>query len=85
MFMFLNWLDPHISIESLSWLFLAVFMIHDLEEIIWVEPWFKRNYTKVSDALPHTVQSMLSSMSGITSSQFSVAVGISFKFEREVR
>lgn len=50
-----------------------------------VAPWFKKNYTKVSGALPHTVQSMLSSMSGITSSQFAVAVGISFKFEREVR
>lgn len=76
--MFLNWLNAHISIESLSWLFLAAFMIHDLEEIIWVEPWFKKNYIKVSGAIPRTVQSMLSSMGSITSSQFAVAVGIEF-------
>lgn len=76
--MLLNWLDAHISIESLSWLFLAVFMIHDLEEIIWIEPWFKKNYTKVSHTIPRTFQSMLHSMGSITSSQFAVAVGIEF-------
>ena len=76
--MFLNWLDAHISIESLSWLFLAVFMIHDLEEIIWIEPWFKKNYKKVAHAIPGTAQSLLKSMASITSSQFAVAVGIEF-------
>lgn len=76
--MFLSWLDAYISIESLSWLFLAVFMIHDLEEIIWIEPWFKKNYTKVSHTIPGTFQSLLKSMASITSSQFAVAVGIEF-------
>lgn len=76
--MFLNWLDAHISIESLSWLFLAVFIIHDLEEIIWIEPWFKKHYSKVSYTIPPTFQSMLHSMASITSSQFAVAVGIEF-------
>lgn len=77
-FVLLTWLDAHISIESLSWLFLAVFMIHDFEEIIWVEPWFKKNHIEVSYTIPRTFQSVLDSMAGITSSQFAVAVGIEF-------
>lgn len=31
-----------ISLQTLVWLFIVAFVIHDLEEIIWVEPWMKK-------------------------------------------
>ena len=53
-------------------------MIHDFEEIIWIEPWFKKNYTKVSHTIPRTAQALLKSMASVTSSRFAVAVAIEF-------
>ncbi|GJM80265.1 hypothetical protein HMSSN139_27610 [Paenibacillus sp. HMSSN-139] len=29
----------NLSVTSLVWLFLVTFVIHDMEEIIWVGPW----------------------------------------------
>lgn len=41
-----------ISLQTLVWLFIVAFVIHDLEEIIWVEPWMKKNARRVAPALP---------------------------------
>lgn len=60
------------------WLFLAAFMIHDFEEIIFVESWMKRNYERISSIVPKFYRSQLKGMSDITSAQFAVAVFIEF-------
>jgi len=66
------------SIESLMWLFLAAFMIHDFEEIIFVESWMKKNYPRISQVVPKPIGTMLKNMSAVTSSQFAVAVFVEF-------
>lgn len=38
------YLDEAIGIHSLIWLFLVAFMLHDFEEIIRIEPWFRKHY-----------------------------------------
>ncbi|MDU4695277.1 MAG: HXXEE domain-containing protein [Paenibacillus sp.] len=68
----------NISISSLVWLFLVAFVIHDMEEIIWVGPWAKRNRQKVVAAVPARMKRSLTQMLNITSSQFAVAVLLEF-------
>ncbi|MGG1612200.1 MULTISPECIES: HXXEE domain-containing protein [Paenibacillus] len=68
----------HISLSSLVWLFLVVFVIHDMEEIIWVGPWAKRNRQKVVAAVPASLKRSLTQMLDITSGQFAVAVLLEF-------
>lgn len=66
------------SLQTLVWLFIVAFVIHDLEEIIWVEPWMKRNARQVAPLLPAGVRPTFEKMSRLTSSQFAVAVLMEF-------
>lgn len=68
----------NLSVTSLVWLFLVSFVIHDMEEIIWVGPWSKRNRHKVAVAVPQRMKRSLTQMLNITSSQFAVAVLLEF-------
>ncbi|MCK8487672.1 HXXEE domain-containing protein [Paenibacillus sp. MBLB2552] len=68
----------NLSVTSLVWLFLVSFVIHDMEEIIWVGPWAKRNRHKVAVAVPPRMKRSLTQMLNITSSQFAVAVLLEF-------
>lgn len=68
----------NLSVSSLVWLFLAAFVIHDMEEIIWVGPWAKRNRQKAVAAVPARMKRPLAQMLNITSSQFAVAVLLEF-------
>ncbi|WP_059045512.1 HXXEE domain-containing protein [Paenibacillus rubinfantis] len=68
----------NISVSSLVWLFLVAFVIHDMEEVIWVGPWAKRNRQKVVAAVPVRMKRSLTQMLNITSSQFAVAVLLEF-------
>lgn len=68
----------NISVTSLVWLFLVSFVIHDMEEVIWVGPWAKRNRHKVAVAVPPRMKRSLTQMLNITSSQFAVAVLLEF-------
>ncbi|WP_178024672.1 HXXEE domain-containing protein [uncultured Paenibacillus sp.] len=68
----------NISVTSLVWLFLVAFVIHDMEEIIWVGPWAKRNRHKVAVAVPPRMKRSLMQMLNITSGQFAVAVLLEF-------
>lgn len=70
--------DFTVSTLSLIWMTLVVFFIHDLEEIIWVEPFLKKNRNKVIGRLPDKLALKLEHILTITSSQFSVAVLIEF-------
>lgn len=71
-------LDSTISIHSLIWLFLVAFMLHDFEEIIRIEAWFKRHYNEIQKKAPRSFQTVIQSASQITTSQFSLAVCIEF-------
>ncbi|MCH1639265.1 HXXEE domain-containing protein [Paenibacillus timonensis] len=68
----------NLSVTSLVWLFLVTFVIHDMEEIIWVGPWAKRNRQKVTVTVPARMKRSLTQMLNITSSQFAVAVLLEF-------
>ncbi|GGH22543.1 HXXEE domain-containing protein [Paenibacillus segetis] len=70
--------DPFITIHSVMWLFLAVFMIHDFEEIIFVEYWMKRNYPRINERIPAPARRLVKNMSEVTSAQFAVAVALEF-------
>ncbi|TXC92813.1 HXXEE domain-containing protein [Metabacillus litoralis] len=69
-----NMLDAHISLESLLWLFPLSFLLHDFEEIIFVEAWFKINKEKVAHRIPATFQKTFQDMSTTTAAQFSIPV-----------
>jgi hypothetical protein len=50
------------------------FMIHDFEEMIFVEAWFKRNFNKVKNRVPNPMRKTFQDMSQITAAQFSIPV-----------
>ena len=52
----LNWLDSNISVETLIWLFPITFLIHDFEEIIFVEAWFKKYYERILPRVPNEIK-----------------------------
>lgn len=74
----IQYLDSLISINSLIWLFLVAFMLHDFEEIIRIEPWFQKHYDHIYRQVPKRFHKELHSFSRMTSSQFAVAVCIEF-------
>ncbi|MDT9723561.1 HXXEE domain-containing protein [Xylanibacillus composti] len=71
-------LDSAISIQSLIWLFLAAFMLHDFEEIIRIEPWFRKHRNVIFARVPAWFHKDLQPFSRMTSSQFAVAVCVEF-------
>lgn len=66
------------TIQTLIWFFLVAFLLHDLEEIILVEPWIKKNKNKVISKIPERLHSRLDKLLNITSSKFTVAVLLEF-------
>lgn len=66
------------STQSLVWLFIVVFVLHDLEEIIWVETWIKKNKDRVIHEVPKRLKKPINKMFNITSGQFAFAVLIEF-------
>ncbi|OAB45570.1 HXXEE domain-containing protein [Paenibacillus antarcticus] len=59
---------------TLVWLFIIAFVLHDLEEIIWVEVWIKKNRNHVMNTVPRRIRKRLGKLLNITSGQFAVAV-----------
>ncbi|HEY2491820.1 MAG TPA: HXXEE domain-containing protein [Paenibacillus sp.] len=68
----------NITMQSLVWLFMVVFILHDLEEIIWVEAWIKKNRNQVINNVPTRIRNQLDKIFNITSGQFAVAVLLEF-------
>lgn len=66
------------STQTLVWLFIVVFVLHDLEEIIWVEAWIKKNISHVIHTVPKRFKKPLNKMFNITSGQFAFAVLLEF-------
>lgn len=72
------YLAQDMSMQSLIWLFIVIFVLHDLEEIIWVESWIKKNRKQVVNMVPTRIKNQLHKMLNITSGQFAVAVLLEF-------
>ncbi|MFT4416553.1 HXXEE domain-containing protein [Fredinandcohnia humi] len=76
----IDYLNLHISIETLLWLFPITFLIHDFEEIIFVEEWFKKNYGKVSGRIPNHMRKTFDELAQTTAAKFSIPVFLQFIF-----
>ncbi|OCA90543.1 hypothetical protein A8F94_01275 [Bacillus sp. FJAT-27225] len=70
----LSYLNENVSVITLIWLYPAIFMIHDFEEIILLEAWFKKNYNKVRPRVPKRMLKTFDSMSKVTTARFSIPV-----------
>lgn len=70
----MTWIDLHISLKLLIWLFILTFMIHDMEEIIFVESWMNKHYESARLAIPKPFRRGFDFFRNIKSSQFAVAV-----------
>jgi len=66
------------TIQTLVWLFIVVFLLHDLEEIIFVESFIKKNRNQVIGKVPVRISKRLDKMFNITSGQFAFAVLLEF-------
>src|SRR5690625_4912001 len=63
-------MDMDIWISS----FLIIFMLHNLEEIITIENWFKQTYPRVNKKIPSLVRNELNNNKDITSTQFAAVI-----------
>lgn len=70
----LEWLNSNISLETLIWLFPITFMLHDFEEIIFVESWFNKNYAKLESKVPKRMKLVFDDLSETTAARFSIPV-----------
>lgn len=59
-------IDSKISIFTPIWLFPIAFMLHDFEEIIWFEPWFQENYSKIKYRIPRPFQKKIEELLKMT-------------------
>lgn len=69
--MLLKWLDIHLHILTVVWLFPIIFMLHDFEEILTIERWVKRNKDVVLEKLPPSLHKFFYSSFQVTTLQFS--------------
>ncbi|MFS0636444.1 HXXEE domain-containing protein [Mesobacillus foraminis] len=74
----LEWLSDQLSISTLIWLFPITFLLHDFEEIIFVEQWFKKNYNAVINKIPGRMKPTVQILSQTTAARFSIPVFIQF-------
>ncbi|MFD2444982.1 HXXEE domain-containing protein [Bacillus sp. CGMCC 1.16607] len=74
----IQFLDTSVSIPSLIWMFLVAFMLHDFEEIIRIEPWFRKNSNQIYNKIPKRFHKNFYTFSSMTSSRFSIAVCTEF-------
>jgi len=63
-----------VDINVLILIFLIIFMLHNLEEIIMVERWIKKTYPRIKNKVPLFVQEEFKNFKDITAAQFAVAV-----------
>lgn len=74
----IDYLNQTISLSSLLWLFMIVFMLHDLEEIIMLDPWMKKNRSFALKKIPSGMRGKAARILDIKSYQFAVAVLLEF-------
>ncbi len=64
--------------ESVMWLLVVVFMIHDFEEIIMIQPWLARNAGNLNRRFPKVTGKLLSQYEKLSTSSFALAVAVEF-------
>ncbi|WP_394233713.1 HXXEE domain-containing protein [Niallia oryzisoli] len=74
----LDWLQSHISLNTLIWLFPITFLLHDFEEIIFVETWFKKNYVRLEPKVPGRMKKVFRDLSKTNAARFSIPVLMQF-------
>ncbi|MBW8349836.1 HXXEE domain-containing protein [Bacillus sp. IITD106] len=74
----LEWMNANISLTTLIWLFPITFLLHDFEEIIFVESWFKKNFSKVEPKVPNRMKTLFYDLSKTTAARFSIPVFMQF-------
>lgn len=72
----LEWLNANLSIATVIWLFPIAFLLHDFEEIIFVEAWFQKNYVKVFRRVPRRARGFFEEFSHTTAARFSIPVAM---------
>jgi len=68
------YLDASLSVETVLWLFVVVFAMHDLEEIITVEGWFARHAERLKVRFPASVYAYIQRHASVRASEMAVAV-----------
>ena len=66
------------KIETVMWLLPAAFMIHDFEEIIFMNAWMSRSEKELGKKFPRIAARMIPQMKNISTSSFTLAVAEEF-------
>ncbi|WP_338448332.1 HXXEE domain-containing protein [Niallia oryzisoli] len=74
----LEWLHSQISLNTLIWFFPITFLLHDFEEIIFVEAWFKKNYVRLKPKVPGRMIKVFEDLSKTNAARFSIPVFMQF-------
>lgn len=64
------------DINNFIFLFLTIFMLHNLEEIFMIERWFDRTYPRIKQSLPSFVRRILEQNKTMTAARFAAVVFI---------
>ncbi len=64
--------------DTLIWLFLIIFMLHDFEEIIMMAPWLRKNAAELTQRFPRFAPRMLALTGGLSTPAFALAVMVLF-------
>ena len=62
------------DIKVLVWIFPILFIFHDFEEIIMMQPWIKKNRAYLSDRFPKLAGKLLPHFDSITTASFALGV-----------
>lgn len=68
--MILEWLDAHLQILTVFWLFPIIFMFHDFEEMLTIEKWTKHHKEQMFKILPESIHKYFYSSFQMTTLQF---------------
>lgn len=68
--MLLDWLNTHLHILTVVWLFPIIFMFHDFEEILTIERWIKQNKEMVVNKIPKSISKYFYSSFQMNTLQF---------------
>jgi hypothetical protein len=71
-----------LDINTLIWLFPIAFMLHDFEELIFFEPWLKKNAGvltgRLKNKVPALLERRLNALAGKTTTQFAFPICLIF-------
>ncbi|MBG9794711.1 membrane protein [Paenibacillus dendritiformis] len=66
----IGWIAAHLDAVTVMWLFPIVFMFHDFEEILYVEPWLRRHGDRILGKMSPVVGRFAASSLKMTTRDF---------------